>query len=131
MRGMWWWRALMVLVLALSPACGQATRQLEPIVVGWERIFKVEWQSSEVRGRRVVWGYVNNDSPYDVTRVQLLVDALDDTGKVLGQRIGWVPGAMGGFSRRYFELPVPQPAPQYRVRVFAFDRIESPGMRDN
>lgn len=130
MRGTWWW-VVMAGVLALSPACSQAAGPLEPLVVGWERIFKLDWEAAQAGGRPVVRGYVANDSPYSVTRIQLLVEALDESGRVLGQRVGWVPGAMAGFDRRYFELPAPQPAPAYRVRVFAFDRIESPSLLEN
>lgn len=135
MHRIWMW-PMVVAVLALSQGCGQATWQgqtdgrMEPLVVGWEQIFKLDWQSGDLRERPMVWGYINNDSPYAVTRIQLLVDALDDAGQVVGQRVGWVTGSMGAFSRRYFELPAPQAAARYRVRVFAFDRLESPGMRD-
>jgi hypothetical protein len=98
---------------------------LEPLVVGWERIFKLSWEVAERAGQPVVRGYLTNDSPYTVTRIQLLVEALDRTGRVAGQRVGWFGPTLTPFSRGYFELPAP-PGETWRVRVFAFDRVEAP-----
>lgn len=107
----------------VAPATGKT---LEPMVHGWERIFKLDWQAAESKGRPVVQGYLLNDSPYIVTRIQLLVEGLDASNNVLGQRIEWVPGDLAPFTRVYFSAAAPDRAPQYRVRVFAFDRIEAP-----
>ena len=122
----------LVLLLTLSLptlwAPAGSTAMLEPLVVGWQRIFKLDWQVSERRSRSVVNGYLVNDSPYLLWRVQLLVDALDSSGEIVGQQVSWAgPGAMEPFTRMYFEVPVPrQTSSTYRVRVFAFDRLESP-----
>lgn len=102
---------------------------LEPLVVGWERIFKLSWEVAERAGQVMVRGYLTNDSPYIVTRIQLLVEALDGAGRVTGQRVGWFGPTLTPFSRGYFELPAP-PGETWRVRVFAFDRVEAPS-RDN
>jgi hypothetical protein len=102
---------------------------LEPLVVGWERIFKLSWEAGARAGQPVVRGYLTNDSPYIVTRIQLLVEALDREGRVTGQRVGWFGSTLTPFSRGYFELPAP-PGETWRVRVFAFDRVEAPS-RDN
>jgi hypothetical protein len=107
---------------ALSPATGKV---LEPMVVGWERIFKIDWQATDSKGRPVVHGYLLNDSPYIVTKIQLLVEGLDDSDRIVGQRVAWVPGDLTPFTRVYFSTPA-EPAPKYRVRVFAYDRIEAP-----
>jgi len=119
---------LVVARLALGPAVtGAAAALLEPLVVGWEDIFKLDWQAEPHGGRPVVSGHIMNDSGYPVTRVQLLVEALDDRGAVVRQTVDWLPG--GGLepaARAYFEVPAPGSASAYRVRVFAFDRIESP-----
>ena len=124
--------ALLVTLLlpALSPPAGW-TKTLEPMVVGWEQIFKLEWQVSERRGRPVLSGYVANHSPYQVTHIQLLVDALDASGAIVGQEVSWAGGGgMGPFSRAYFEVPAPrEAAATYRMSVFAFDRVESDSER--
>ena len=112
-------------VPALPPSTGWANT-LEPLVVGWERIFNLDWQVTDKGGRPVVSGYLVNDSPHIVTAIQLLIDALDANGAIVRQNIGWAgAGAIQPFSRMYFELPAPRAAATYRVRVFAFDRIES------
>ena len=120
---------LMTGLPAVSPPGGWSAA-LQPMVVGWEGIFKLDWEVKERRGKQVVSGYLRNDSPYAVTSVQLLVDALDPAGAVIAQKVGWAnAGALEPFSRAYFELPTPGPGASYRVRVFAFDRVESGGDR--
>lgn len=107
---------------ALSPA---AAKILEPMKVDWERVFKIDWQATDSKGRRVVEGYLLNDSPYLVNRIQLLVEGLDSADQVIGQRIAWVPGDLTPFTRVYFSTPA-EPAAKYRVRVYWYDRIEAP-----
>jgi len=64
--------------------------------------------------------------------VQLLVDSLDASGKIVAQRVEWLGGSnLPGFSTTYFEVPIRDKAASYVVRVYAFDfvqsaRIESP-----
>jgi hypothetical protein len=113
---------LAVLGLLTAPAPGKT---LEPMVLGWEQIFKLDWQATADKGRPMVQGYLVNDSPYTVHRIQILVDGLDAADNVVGQRVAWVPGTLTPFSRTYFSAPAPEGA-KYRVRVFAFDRIEAP-----
>lgn len=117
----------MTVLLALASGCASADR-LEPRVVGWEQIFRLEWDVEERRDPPVISGYLANDSPYTVTAVQLLVEGLDETGSVVDQRLSWVPGILAPFSRHYFEAPAPGAYPQHRVRVFAFDRVERNGI---
>lgn len=107
---------------------GPAAAPLRPLVVGWERYFTVEWKTSEVRGRPVVWGYVENAWGTPAIRVQLLVESLDQAGQVVAQRVEWLPDRtlMPG-ERAYFEVPAPRPAAQYRVSVFAFDWLQEDG----
>jgi hypothetical protein len=100
--------------------------ELQPLVVGWERIFSVTWQSAELRGRPVVEGRVENISPYAVTSIRVLVESLDAAGQVTAQRIAYVPGDLPGSGRVFFQVPIAQ-APGYRVRVFSYDRIELDG----
>lgn len=124
-------RALGVLLAATAlRACATtgpaADGVLAPLQPGWERLFRLDWSVATRNGRPVVGGYLYNDSPYAVTRVQLLVDALDAQGAIVGQRVGWVTASsMAPFSRAYFELPAPGPADRYQVRVFAYERLES------
>ena len=115
------------LALSLTAPFATAAKLLEPLVVGWERIFKLDWEVRERRGHPVVDGTLRNDSPYRVTKVQLLIDAIDQQGTIVGQRVVWAgPGEVGPFGHTVFEAAPPKAAAaNYRVRVFAYDRVES------
>lgn len=116
-----------LLVLAtLAPAAEvRGARLLAPMVAGWEQVFRLDWEAAERRGRPVVRGYLVNQSPYTIGRVQLLVDGLDQAGGVIAQGVSWAgAGSLEPFTRMYFEVPAPAPAPRYQVRVFAYDRVE-------
>jgi hypothetical protein len=114
--------ALALALLAATPPIAEA-RELQPLMLGWEQHFTVTWDATQRRGRPVVEGYVINRSAYRMGRVRLLVDRLDEAGRVLDQRVSWVLGELGGDSRLYFDVPV-APAPRYRVRVFTYDRVD-------
>jgi hypothetical protein len=114
--------ALALALLAATPPSAEA-RELQPLMLGWEQHFTVTWDAIQRRGRPVVEGYVINRSPYRVGRVRLLIDSLDEAGRILDQRVSWVPGELGGDSRLYFDVPV-APAIRYRVRVFSYDRVD-------
>lgn len=120
--------AMLIGTLVLAPMASglrAAEKLIEPLLPGWERFFTLDWEVVDPGGRPGVRGYVMNASPYTVTRMQLLLDAVDGSGRVVAQQISWVPGSIGAFSRAYFEIPVRQRAQTYRVRVLAYDRLES------
>jgi hypothetical protein len=125
-------RALLVIVLAAGGcvAGGQYQPQgpLEPLVVGSEQHFALDWQAEPREPGVVVWGYANNTSPYTFDRLRLLVDALGPDGQLLGQQLVWSVGRLGAWGRNYFEARMP-PAHAYRVRVFSYDRVEDGGFR--
>lgn len=122
---------IVALVGTLAAAGGAGGQSLTPQSPGWERYLTVTWEPFERRGIPYLGGYVVNTYGAMASRVQLLVDNLDSSGRIVGQQVEWLGGAVPAFSRTYFEVPVRQPAVSYRVRVFAFDflqaaRIESP-----
>ncbi len=122
---------LAAMALGASLAGGAVAAPLEPLIVGWERFFKVSWEAFDRGERPYLSGYVRNESGHRATRVQLLVESLDGSGRVTSQRVTWLGTDLPGFARTYFEVPAPGRAPAYRVRVFAFDvlqaaRVESP-----
>jgi len=96
-------------------------RQLQSLVPGWERFFTIEWQAGTQRGQRVVSGTVNNRYGATATRVQLLVEGLDDKGAVVSQRVVWLGPNIGPFDTARFDAPV-GPAANYRVTMFAYDQ---------
>jgi len=105
-------------------ASGAAAKTLEPLVVGSENVIRLQWQTAQHRGRTVLSGYVLNDSMYAITRVQLLVEGLDREGAVVSQTVTWLGDDVDASAKTFFEVPAPGPAAGYRVRVFAFDRLE-------
>jgi hypothetical protein len=122
-------RPLTILGLAMGLAVtagASAAADLEPLMAGWERHFTVDWQPGQYGGRPIVEGYVTNVSPYETTKLQLLVETLDGAGRVTGQQVAWLPGELLGGGRAYFQVPA-GPAPAYRVRVFSYDRTERDG----
>ena len=125
--------AIVLVAAGCAPAVGPSGSSgpvgpLEPLVVGVEQHMTIEWQAEPRAQATVVWGYVTNRSPYTFDRLRLLVDALGPDGAILGQRVVWAPGLLGGGGRTYFEAPM-VPAPTYRVRVFSYDRVETDGGR--
>ena len=96
-----------------------------PLVHGWESFFTITSEPLERRGRPWVAGYIHNNYGFAATRVQLLVDGLDDNGRVVSQRVSWLGSTVPPGSRVYFEVPAPQAATRYRVSVFAFDWVQS------
>ncbi|HXG02447.1 MAG TPA: hypothetical protein VNO23_03395 [Candidatus Binatia bacterium] len=112
---------------ALRPALVPAADIVEPHMPGWERWLRVDWQVIQRNGRPVLHGSLRNESPYTMTAIQLLVESLDADGRVVAQRVAWAsPGSLEPFSRTWFDVGVPATAPQYRVRVYTFERLEAP-----
>jgi hypothetical protein len=120
---------MFVIAMLVSGAVVMGTeagaQQLTPHFPGWERYFTVTAETFERRGRPHLSGYVVSHYGAPASRMQLLVEGLDSSGAVIGQRVEWLAGELPPFSRQYFEVPVPGPASTYRVRVFAFDLIQA------
>jgi hypothetical protein len=128
MRTFRWSRAVAVgFVLLLAPPAVVRAKELHPLMAGWEQHFTVTWDAVQRRGQPTVVGQVDNRSPYRVGNVRVLVDSLDDAGRVVDQRVTWVLGELGAGSNLYFEVPVGQAA-RYRVSVFSYDRIDQAAM---
>ena len=109
-------------VLAAHAAVAQRLTTPSP---AWERSFTVSWEAFERRGQPQLRGYVVNRYGAPAAGIQLLVESLDASGRIVAQRVEWLGGGLGPFSRRYFEVPVPQPASSYRVSVYAFDFLQA------
>jgi hypothetical protein len=71
-------------------------------------------------------GYVENTYGEAAAKVQLLGQALSQSGDVVGQRLQWVHGAIPGFGRVYYEIPGMPAADHYRVTVWSYERIQAP-----
>jgi len=55
-----------------------------------------------------------------------MAQALDPMGAVVGQRIAYVPGGVGGLGRSYFEVPSLPVAENYRVSVWDYTWFQGP-----
>jgi len=118
--------SLLLAVLMVAPL-GASGRPLTPLVLGWEQFFKLDWQAGARGQQAVVWGHLLNDWGMPASRVQLLVEGLDTSGGVVGQKVSWLGSTLTPGMRQYFEVPVPWKAPTYRVSVFAFDWVQTNG----
>ena len=108
-----------------APALGMTTTTL---MAGWEQHFMVEWAAAAEQSpnARKVIGYVYNRHGEYASDLRLLAQALDSSGAVIGQRIAWVPGGLGGSGRAYFEVPNLPVASSYRVSVWDYTWIQGP-----
>jgi hypothetical protein len=111
---------------AMPNASGGAAAASGPsyAVYGAERYFTLEWQPDERKGRPVVRGYVTNQWGWTMRHVRLRVEALDTAGAVTASDIAYVSGDVTPGSRVYFEVPVHDRAPSYRVSVLSFDPVQ-------
>src|SRR5256885_1978280 len=123
-------RLITAVALALT-AAGCATVETTPsatvttLMPGSERFFRINWDVRPDAGdTRRLSGYVQNTYGEGADRVQLLGQALDPAGAVVGQRLQWVQGAIPGLGRVYYEIPGMPAAENYRVTVWAYDRIQ-------
>lgn len=94
-----------------------------------ERWFKLSWEAVPERDgtRQRLRGYVENTYGEAAGRVQLLAQAFDASGALVGQKIEWLPVAVSGFGRAYFEIPKMPMADHYRVTVWSYERIQGRG----
>lgn len=125
-------RLISAAALALA-ATACATPETTPsatvttLMPGSERFFRINWDVTPERGdTRRLSGYVENTYGEAAGKVQLLGQALSSSGDVVGQRLQWVHGAIPGFGRVYYEIPGMPPADNYRVTVWAYERLQAP-----
>ena len=116
--------------LIVGVLAGCATAETQPsasvttLMPDAQRVFKIDWQVVPGGdGERRLSGYLENTFGETAARIQLLGQALDASGHVIGQRLTWLPVAVPGSGRAYFEIPKLPPADQYRVSVWAYDRV--------
>ncbi|HSE03178.1 MAG TPA: hypothetical protein VLK35_03395 [Methylomirabilota bacterium] len=113
--------AAVLAVLLAGLSSGTARAQVGPRVAADD--LRVEWSASEDRrGRMVVTGYVHNRrAGVHAIGVRLLVESLDDAGRVVGSATGYVMGDVPPSSRSYFEVRAPAKAASYRLTIVSFE----------
>src|SRR2546421_8590971 len=122
-------RHLLLIALALAGAagCGFSSQPLEPLVTGSQQFFTLDWQSTRRGNQPVVQGYIRNKWGLTAANMRLLVEGVEPPGRAVSQRVIWLGGQLTPGVRAYFETSMP-PAPTYRVRVFAYDWVQSAEM---
>lgn len=91
-----------------------------------DRFFGLEWAGGERRGRPNVNGYVVNNYRLRAGNVRMLVESLDAAGKTVATTESYVADVPAG-ARVYFEVPVKDKAPRYRVTITGWDWREGGG----
>lgn len=125
---------LMGLVAALSGACAGAGAMsplgttTTTLTAGWEHHFTFEWATADQgQSSKKVSGYVYNHNGEYAISMRVLAQAVDSGGAVVGQRIAFVPGGVGGFGRAYFEVANLPATASYRVSVWDYTWFQSNG----
>src|SRR2546428_12494754 len=94
--------------------------ELHTFVPGWERFFTIDWQAGQRKGRPILSGAVHNQYGATATRVQLLVQGLDDKSGVVSQRVVWLGDSIEPVGTVHFDVPV-EPAADLHVTLLAHD----------
>jgi hypothetical protein len=117
------------LVMAL-PGTARAGREAEPDVATQqnagqglaERFFHVEWSAGPAgRDQSRIVGYVYNDYREDAVNVQLRINELDESGRIIASVLQPVGDTIRGGSRAFFDARIPGNGASYRVAVASFD----------
>jgi hypothetical protein len=111
---------MLVLAIVVSIATGTASAS-NYTQETLDRYLRIEYQLEPSAAQPLVSGYVYNMHPgLPADRMQLAIDALDASGKVVGTSSTWILGGVPAGNRGYFSVPV-VPAASYRVQVLFLD----------
>jgi hypothetical protein len=91
-----------------------------------DRFFALEWGGGERRGRPNVNGYIINNYRVGASNVRLRVDSLDAAGNTIATTEAYAPDVPAG-GRVYFEAPIKERAPRYRVSITSWNWREASG----
>jgi hypothetical protein len=119
-----------VVVSACSTAANPltSTTEFDTLVPGWESKFSVTWKAEPAKdGTSRLYGQVSSHYGQHASPFRVLGMAVDQAGKVVGQRIEWVPGGVPGFTQAYFEIDHLAVAASYKVTVWDYTFIEARG----
>jgi len=122
------------LIAVVVSACANAanplatTTEFDSLVPGWESKFTLDWNVEPSKdGTSRLYGRVSSHYGQHASPFRVLGMAVDSSGKVIGQRIEWVPGGVPGFTQVYFEIGHLAGAASYRVTVWDYTFIEAQG----
>jgi hypothetical protein len=113
---------------------GCATTDTQPsaavttLVPDAQRWFRLDWTADPERdGERRLRGHIESSLGEPAYKMQLLGVALDASGSVIARRLEWVPVVIPSGDRVYFEIRNMPPAAEYRVTVWAYERLKGGG----
>jgi len=113
-----------LLLIACVSAPVSSAALLQPLTVGWEQYFRLDWAAGTHGGRPAVFGHIYNNWGFAATNVRLLVDGLNERGEIVSQTVGWLGTQLTPGTTAPFEVVVKGSATSYRVSVFAFDWVQ-------
>ena len=116
-RGARWLYGAVATLSARAPAIGLAAAAAEAQETS-DRAFRLEWSKD---GRKVD-GYVYNQTSRHAAKMNLLVEGVDGSGKVVAAIRTWVADVPPN-NRSYFEVAVPD-APSYRITIVSYNWIQ-------
>ena len=116
--------ALAVMVAAAAPGSGARIAEAQ---VASASSFRVE-EDRDAPTRGAIAGWVYNDSRETVGLVRMRLEVLDDSGKVVGNQMGWAYGNLRPGDRAYFRIPIPEQRGTRRITIesFVVQSVQSP-----
>jgi hypothetical protein len=112
--------------IAGNPLTGPT--EFDSLSPGWQSKFSVDWKVAPSQGgTNRLYGRITSHWGQYASPFRVLGMAMDSSGKVVAQRIQWVPGGVPGFSSVYFEIDHLLVAASYRVTVWDYTLLEAPG----
>jgi hypothetical protein len=127
------WVTLGAIAAAFSACAGignplTSPTEFDSLAPGWQSKFSVAWEVAPSQdGTSRLYGRITSHWGQYASPFRVLSMAVDSSGKVVGQRIEWVPGGVPGFSSVYFEIDHLPVAASYRVTVWDYTILEAPG----
>jgi hypothetical protein len=127
------WVTLGLITVAFSACAGisnplTSPTEFDSLSPGWQSKFSVDWKVAPSKdGTNLLYGRITSHWGQFAAGFRVLGMAVDSSGKVVAQRIEWVPGGVPGFTSVYFEIDHLPVAPSYRVTVWSYTLLEAPG----
>ena len=116
--------ALAAVVAAAAPGWGARKAEAQ---MASASSFRVE-EDRDAPTRGAIAGWVYNDSRETVGLVRMRLEVLDDSGKVVGNQMGWAYGNLRPGDRAYFRIPIPEQRGTRRITIesFVVQSVQSP-----
>ena len=114
-------RTALIFGVLLLAACAKASPEdyapKSPPNITDTSDFTVTAEPGSWRKQLLVQGYIANKRGLQASRIMLRVDGLDSTGKAVWSEVRHLDRDIPPNDRVFYQVPVPTPAPTYRVAV--------------